>query len=136
MHCGVVGGSMDGWVPVADVRKVSQRMDEISAEMIEERHRSSPFAKPMDEFCRRWLEANCDSDDLRLMKAVRADLWGPGVSVSETGYLTIALGRTPSRDEVEALIDRVLRVLEPCHEAWCESADYRALQRIHFGREL
>jgi hypothetical protein len=56
-------------MPIADVRKVPQQMDEISQEMLEERYRSWPFAKPMDEFCRRWLEANCDSDDLRLMKA-------------------------------------------------------------------
>ena len=82
----------------------------------------------MDEISAEWLEANCDSDDLRLMKAVRALLWGPGVVMSETDYLTITLGRTPSRTEVEALIDRVLRVLAPCHEAWCESAEFRALQ--------
>jgi hypothetical protein len=118
------------------MRKVSQPMGEISQDRLEERYRSRPFAKPMDEFCRRWLEANCDSDDLRLMKAVRAEVWGPGVVMSETDYLAITLGRRPSRDEVEALIGRVLWVLQPCHEAWCESADYRALQRIHFGRQL
>jgi hypothetical protein len=107
------------------MRKVSQPMGEISQDRLEERYRSRPFAKPMDEFCRRWLEANCDSDDLSLMKAVRADLWGPGAVISETDYHAINLGRMPSRNEVEALIGRVFRVLEPCHEAWCESADYR-----------
>jgi hypothetical protein len=81
--------------------------------------------------------ACCGLDEFaQLMKAVRADLWGPGVVMSETDYLAITLGRTPSRDEVEALIGRVPRVQQPCHEAWCESADYRALQRIHLGPQL
>ena len=76
---------------MADVRKVSQRMGEISEEMLAERYRSWPFPKPMDEFCRRLLEANCDSDDLQQMNAVRVDLWGPGVFLTETHYLTITL---------------------------------------------
>lgn len=70
------------------------------------------------------------------MEAVSADLWAHGVVMSETDYLAITLGRTPSRDEVESLINRVLRVLEPWHAAWCESAEYRVLQRIYFGRQL
>jgi hypothetical protein len=51
-------------------------------------------------------------------------------------YLANTLGRAPTRDEIEALNGRTLRVLEPCHEAWCGSSEYRELQRIHFGRQL
>ena len=108
----------------------------ITEEMLAERYRSSPFRKSQDEFQRRWLEEHCDVYDLALMKAVSAHLWGPGPVMNHSDYLTATTGRAPSRDEVNALMDRTLRVLEPCTEAWCESPEYRQLQWIHYGRRL
>ena len=55
---------------------------------------------------------------------------------NHTNYLTATMGRAPAHDEVAALIDHTLRVLEPCNEAWCESPEYRQLQLIHYGRRL
>jgi hypothetical protein len=108
----------------------------ISEEMLAERYLSSPFAKPMDEFMRRWLEEHCDAGDLLLMKAVWAHLWGPGPLTTHTGYLRATQGREPTHEEVAALMEHTLRILEPCNEAWCESPEYRQLHRTHYGWSL
>lgn len=108
----------------------------ISEEFLAELHRSSPFAKHRDVFMRQWLEEHCNEEDLALMRAVWAHLWGPGPVTNHTNYLTATMGRAPTHDEVAALIDHTLRVLERCNEAWCESPEYRQLQLIHYGRRL
>lgn len=108
----------------------------ITEEDLAERYRSSPLAKPMDEFTRRWLEEHCDADDLSLMKAVWAHLWGSGPVTNHTGYLRERTGREPTHDAVAALMEHTLRLLEPCTEAWCESPEYRQLQWTHYGRSL
>lgn len=111
-------------------------MYEISEEMMAEQYRSSIFAKPLNDFCRQWMDDHCDPDDLALMKAVRASLWGPGLGMTETDYLTMTMGRTPSREEVVALIDRVSRLMEPCYEAWCNSTERKELWLIYKERLL
>jgi hypothetical protein len=111
-------------------------MYEVSEEMLAEEYRSSIFAKPRNDFCRRWLEDHCDPDDLSLMKILRAWFWGPGLVMSETDHLNTTLGRAPSREEVLALIDRGSRLLEPCFEAWCQSAERRELWLVHKERLL
>lgn len=111
-------------------------MYELTEEMLAEEYRRSIFARPFDDFCRRCLEERCDSADLALMKAVRAWYWGPGVVMSETDYLAMTLGHAPSRNEVLALIDRSRRLLEPCFEAWCLSAERRELWLLHKERLL
>jgi hemerythrin len=47
---------------------VAKLMYEVTEAMLEETYRSSPLAKPFDDFCRRWLEDHCDPEDLALMK--------------------------------------------------------------------
>jgi hypothetical protein len=111
-------------------------MYEVTEEMLAEEYRSSIFAKPRNDFCCRCLEERCDPDDLALMKVLRAWFWGPGPVMSETDYLTMTLGHAPSREEVQALIDRGSRLLEPCFEAWCESTERSELWLLHKKRLL
>ena len=66
---------------------------------------------------------------------VRAHLWGEGDLYSETEYLTIKLGRVPSRAAVEREIARTIRIMSPCYEAMTLSREYLAAKQEHDSQD-
>jgi hypothetical protein len=104
---------------------------QITEKDLAERDASSPFAAERDLFCAKWLEKNCISDDLEYMKMVQASLWGVGLEYSETEFLTVKLGRRPSRAEVEREIARTMRIMEACYAAMTQTREYQAAKHEH-----
>jgi hypothetical protein len=104
---------------------------EITAESIAEGHRAGPLRAWVDDYCRRWLEANVDSADLDFIKSTHQWFWGPGTISSETEYLRNILGRDPSETEVWGEMERSAAIMEACYAAMHEDAVFLELRRVH-----
>lgn len=103
----------------------------VTDDYIADRNASSPFAEAGSDFCAKWLDANCNPDDLEFIKAVRPSFWGAGVGYSETEHLARRLSRPPSRAEVEREIARTSRIMGPCFEAMTQTREYLDAKREH-----
>jgi len=102
---------------------------QVTEEQLADRGVNAPFVEAVDSFCAKWLDANCDSDDLKFMKSVRPFFWGPGVGYTEVEYLGRQLGRSPRRVEAERIIARRARIMERCFAAMEETPEYIELKR-------
>jgi hypothetical protein len=101
----------------------------VTKEMLDDERAENPILHVHEDFCREWIEKNCDNKQVDLMKAVRAWFWGPGTTVSETEYLAMRLGKQPSRAQVLKLMSETMAVVEAMEIAFSESKELSDLKR-------
>jgi hypothetical protein len=100
----------------------------VTKEMIDSERAENPILQVHGDFCRDWIEKNCNDKQVDLMKSVRAWFWGPGTTMSETEYLAARLGKQPSRAQVLKLIGETMAVVEPMEIAFSQSKELADLK--------